>query len=46
MCLLLEGLLIGTAKHYGQAARVEERRCMRRGDDECLFEAHISPSGH
>lgn len=45
MCVLLEGLLIGTARHYGETARVEEVRCMLRGDEACLFEARLAPNG-
>jgi predicted hydrocarbon binding protein len=37
LCQLLEGLVRGTAKHYGDEVVVEEIQCMRRGDPGCVF---------
>jgi predicted hydrocarbon binding protein len=37
LCPLLEGLVLGTAEHYGDTVVVEEIQCMRRGDPGCAF---------
>jgi Haem-NO-binding len=37
LCKLLEGLVRGTAQHYGDAIEVEELQCMRHGDPGCVF---------
>jgi hypothetical protein len=37
LCALLEGLVRGTAEHYGDDVVVEEIQCMRRGDAGCVF---------
>ena len=37
LCALLEGLVRGTAAHYGEAVVVEEIQCMHRGDPGCVF---------
>ena len=44
LCVLLEGLVIGTARHYDEGADVDEVRCMRRGEGACVFEARLSPA--
>ena len=44
LCVLLEGLVVGTARHYEQDAEVEEVHCMRRGEEACVFEARLSPA--
>jgi hypothetical protein len=43
LCVLLAGLLEGTAAHYGDAVEYDEAACMRRGDDACVFDVRISP---
>ena len=45
LCVLLEGLVLGTARHFGQAADVSEVLCMRRGDEACVFEARLGAPG-
>ena len=42
LCVLLRGLVQGTASHYGEQATIEERACMRRGDEACRFEVRLS----
>lgn len=42
LCVLLRGLVQGTAGHYGQTAAFSERACMRRGDRSCTFEITLS----
>ena len=37
LCRLLEGLAIGTARHYRTAADVAEIQCVSRGSDACRF---------
>ena len=37
LCRLLEGLVRGTAEHYGETLVVEEIQCMRLGDPGCVF---------
>jgi Haem-NO-binding len=37
LCRLLEGLVLGTAAHYGDEVDVEEIQCMRRGEPGCVF---------
>ena len=37
LCRLLEGLVLGTAEHYGETVVVEEIQCMHRGDPGCVF---------
>ena len=37
LCDLLEGLVHGTARHYGEQVRVEETACARHGAPACRF---------
>jgi hypothetical protein len=37
LCPLLEGLVLGTAAHYGDEVVVEEIQCMRHSDPGCVF---------
>ena len=37
LCRLLEGLVLGTAEHYGESLLVEEIQCMHDGDPGCVF---------
>ena len=37
LCAMLEGLVLGTAEHYGEAVVAEEIQCMHRGDAGCVF---------
>jgi hypothetical protein len=41
MCALLRGLVEGTARHYRERVRLEEKTCMHRGDGACTFEVHF-----
>ncbi len=38
LCAFAEGLLFGAADHYGQAIRIEQPKCMNRGDRRCRLE--------
>ncbi len=40
LCRLLEGLVLGTAAHYGDTVEVEEIQCMHRGEPGCVFTVH------
>ena|SRR5919108_6100523 len=42
LCVLLRGLVQGTASHYGEQASLDEQTCMHRGDDACSFEVRLS----
>ncbi|MBA2537625.1 MAG: heme NO-binding protein, partial [Actinobacteria bacterium] len=42
LCVLLTGLVRGTAAHYGEKAVIEQPECMLRGDAACLFEVRFS----
>lgn len=44
LCVLLRGLVQGTASHYGEQAAIEEMTCMRRGDPACRFEVRLTPA--
>lgn len=37
LCRLLEGLVVGSAEHFGERALIDETQCMRRGDSACAF---------
>ena len=37
LCRMLEGLVAGTAAHYGNRIALEEIQCMHRGDPGCVF---------
>jgi hypothetical protein len=37
LCELLEGLVEGTASHYGERFDIEHPICMHRGDEACAF---------
>ncbi|MDQ3992733.1 MAG: heme NO-binding domain-containing protein [Actinomycetota bacterium] len=38
LCVLLRGLVEGTARHYGETAAITESTCAKHGDDACTFE--------
>jgi hypothetical protein len=38
LCAFAEGLIEGTAAHYGERASIVQPRCMNRGDDTCLLQ--------
>jgi predicted hydrocarbon binding protein len=44
LCVLLRGLVQGTASHYGEQATLEEKTCMHRGEPACRFEVRLSPA--
>ena len=37
LCRLLDGLVHGTAAHYGERIELDELQCMHRGDAGCVF---------
>ena len=37
LCPLLEGLVTGTAEHYGDAVAIEQIQCQHHGDTGCVF---------
>ena len=44
LCVLLRGLVAGTAAHYGERAEIDESSCMHRGDSACVLAVRLSPS--
>jgi hypothetical protein len=38
LCSFAEGLLLGAADHFGERLTIEQRVCMKRGDDRCVLE--------
>jgi Haem-NO-binding len=46
LCSFLTGLVHGTARHYGELARIDERTCMRRGDAACVFDVRFARDPH
>jgi hypothetical protein len=42
LCVLLRGLVEGTARHYGERAEIVETACMHDGAPACLFEVRFS----
>jgi Haem-NO-binding len=44
LCVLLRGLVQGTAGHYGETASIDEVTCMHRGDPSCTFEITLAPA--
>lgn len=44
LCVLLRGLVQGTASRFGEQATLEEVTCMRRGEPACRFEVRLSPA--
>jgi Haem-NO-binding len=43
LCVLLRGLVEGTARHYGETVTIDEVACMRQGAPSCRFEIRLSP---
>lgn len=43
LCVLLRGLVHGTAAHYGETATIEEASCMLNGGDACRFQVALMP---
>jgi hypothetical protein len=42
LCVLLAGLLDGTATYYGESVDHEQKACMHRGDDACVFDVIVA----
>ena len=38
MCSFAEGLLLGSADHFGERLTIEQPVCMKRGDEQCVLE--------
>lgn len=45
LCALAEGFIHGAADHYGQAATIEQPRCMHRGDERCALVCSFASVG-
>jgi hypothetical protein len=44
LCGLAEGFIEGAAAHYSQAVRIEQPRCMLRGDEACAIVCAFEPA--
>jgi predicted hydrocarbon binding protein len=44
LCRLLEGLVVGTGRHYGELLEVDEVDCMNSGASACRFEVQFPNS--
>jgi predicted hydrocarbon binding protein len=44
LCVLLRGLVQGTAGHYGESAEIDESTCMLKGEPSCTFDITLNPS--
>jgi len=42
LCSFGEGLIDGSAEHFGESAAVEQTSCVKRGDPECVFDVKVS----
>lgn len=42
LCAFAEGLLEGSAAHFGERVSIEQPQCMNRGDEKCLFELRFT----
>ena len=42
LCILVRGLVEGTARLYGEKADIDETACMHRGDTACVFQIRFS----
>jgi Haem-NO-binding len=45
MCTFAEGLLEGAADHFGEQVVIEQPRCMKRGDEDCVIEIAFVGNG-
>lgn len=45
LCAFAEGLVEGTAAHYGQTVTIKQPKCMIRGDPKCVLACEFSPAG-
>jgi hypothetical protein len=43
LCTLAEGFIHGAADHFGERVRIEQPRCMLRGDDRCALVCTFAP---
>lgn len=44
LCAFAEGLIEGTAAHYGERVSIVQPRCMKRGDEKCVLEIVFTPA--
>lgn len=43
LCALAEGFIVGTARHYGEEAAIEQTKCMHRGAASCVILCRFRP---
>ena len=44
LCALMEGLVRGTARYYGESVEVDHPQCMLHGDVACAFFVQLGPA--
>ncbi|MBI3894507.1 MAG: heme NO-binding domain-containing protein [Acidobacteria bacterium] len=37
LCMFAEGLIEGAAEYFGEAVKIEQPKCMHRGDEKCVL---------
>ena len=42
LCQLAEGFIVGSARHFGETAAIDQPECMHRGDDRCLIHCRFT----
>ena len=42
LCQLAEGFILGTARHFGESATIDQPECMHRGDERCLIHCRFA----
>lgn len=42
LCQLAEGFIVGSARHFGEAAAIDQPECMHRGDAQCLIHCRFT----
>ena len=43
LCAFAEGLLEGTARHYGETVTINQPECIHRGDVRCILDCSFQP---
>jgi hypothetical protein len=44
LCALADGMIVGTAEHFGERAEVAHDRCTAEGDAACLLRCRFTPT--
>ncbi len=44
LCVLAEGMILGTGDHFGEHVELAQQQCMLRGDERCLIACVLHPA--